>query len=121
MTEINFCSIEFGPSSILMMDMEAEDIEEKILREHDIIFGNGGGGSGSDRQQGGDILAIAAFVRFDERIYWVKKITNLIIYREGKLVCPGLSDSTSPLSACIWPWGRYHTTQYKQITFVPTF
>ena len=31
-----------------MMDMEAEDIEEKILREHDIIFGNGG----SDQQQG---------------------------------------------------------------------
>ena len=38
-----------GASSILMMDMEAEDIEEKILREHDFIFG--GGNSGSERQQ----------------------------------------------------------------------
>ena len=45
-----------------MMDMEAEDIEEKILREHDIIFGNGGSGSGSDRQQGRGFLAIAVFM-----------------------------------------------------------
>ena len=50
-----------------MMDMEAEDIEEKILREHDIIFGSGGGGGsgGSDRQQGRDILAIAAIPKED--------------------------------------------------------
>ena len=84
-TQAKNVAIEFPPS-ILMMDMDAEDIEETILREHDIIFGSGGGGGGSNRQQGRNILAIAPFVKGWTKSFLQGLLKSFPIYTLGRPV-----------------------------------